>query len=215
MPVHSAFSRLCHTKSMRQIKLFISTLVLIASSVQAMDLRDWKERSFDGNTDYSHDGTAIRGETRGTASVLYKEEKIDLSKTPVVNWRWKISNTYGTEHNEQSKSGDDYPARLYVVVKTGFLPWQTLALNYVWSSNQPVGTSWKNAFTDKAVMVVLDSGEENLNLWQSHSRNVIEDFKTYFGEEVDTLDGYAIMVDGDNTGQSATAWFDAIEFTGE
>ena len=102
-----------------------------------------------------------------------------------------------------------------MVVKTGFLPWQTLALNYVWSSNQPVGTSWKNAFTDKAVMVVLDSGEENINLWQSHSRNVIEDFKTYFGEEVDTLDGYAIMVDGDNTGQSATAWFDAIEFTGE
>ncbi len=200
---------------MTKIKSFLASMLILTASANAVDLRDWKERSFDGNTDYSHDGTAIRGETQGAASVLYREEKIDLSKTPVVNWRWKISNTYGTAHDEQSKGGDDYPARLYVVVKTGFLPWQTLALNYVWSSNQPVGTSWKNAFTDKAVMVVLDSGEQNLNLWQSHSRNVVEDFKTYFGEEVDTLDGYAIMVDGDNTGQGATAWFEQIEFVAQ
>ena len=200
---------------MTKIKLLLASLLISTAAAQAMDLRDWKERSFDGNTDYSHDGSAIRADTQGAASVLYREEKIDLTKTPVLHWRWKISNTYGTEHNEQSKAGDDYPARLYVVVKTGFLPWQTLALNYVWSSNQAVGTSWKNAFTDKAMMVVVDSGEEGTNLWQSHSRNVVQDFKTYFGEEVEQLDGYAIMVDGDNTGKSATAWFEGIRFSAE
>lgn len=197
---------------MNQIKLLIASLMFSASLVQAMDLRDWKERSFKGNTDYAHDGKGIRGETNGAASVLYREDKIDLTKTPVLHWRWKISNTYGTEHDERAKSGDDYPARLYVVVKTGFLPWQTLALNYVWSSNQPVGDYWPNAFTDKAMMIVVDSGDDNANLWQRHQRNVAEDFQTYFGVAADKLDGYAIMVDGDNTGKSATAWFDGIEF---
>lgn len=192
--------------------LAILSLTLIASSTQAMDLRNWKERSFKGNTDYAHDGTGIRGETQGAASVLYREESVDVSKTPILKWRWKISNTYGLEHDEQSKSGDDYPARLYVVVKTGFLPWQTLALNYVWSSNQPVDSSWKNAYTDKAMMIVVDSGDEKANLWQSHQRDVVADFREFYGVDVDELDGYAIMVDGDNTGKSATAWFDGIEF---
>ena len=189
--------------------LFAASLL---PSVHAMDLREWKERSFKGNTDYVRDGTGIRGETQGAASVLYREEAVDLSQTPILKWRWKISNTYGTEHDEKSKSGDDYPARLYVVFKTGFLPWQTLALNYVWSSNQPIGSSWKNAYTDKAMMIVVDSGDENAELWQRHERDVVEDFRTFYAVDVDELDGYAIMVDGDNTGKSATAWFDDIEF---
>jgi len=209
-----SFNLGCNTRNMKQIILLISSLLFV-TSIQAMDLRDFKERSFKGNTDYARDGTGIRGETQGAASVLYREEEIDLTQTPILKWRWKISNTYGQSHDEQSKSGDDYPARLYVVVKTGFLPWQTLALNYVWSSNQPVGTVWKNAYTDKAVMIVVDSGEDKASLWQHHQRNIKADFNTHFGIEVDTLHGYAIMVDGDNTGKQATAWFDAVEFVAQ
>ena len=208
-------AQLCFDRLWRVSRSVGLGMLLLMPLAQAMDLRDWKERSFKGNTQYSRDGFGIRGETDGAASVLYRETTIDLTETPIIEWRWKISNTYGNAHDEQSKAGDDYPARLYAVVKTGFLPWQTLAINYVWSSNQPVGTHWKNAYTDKAVMVVLDSGDAEVNLWNSHRRNLIDDFKRFFDVEITEIDGYAIMVDGDNTGASATAWFDRIRFVAE
>ena len=41
------------------------------------------------------------------------------------------------------------------------------------------------------------------------------DFKQYFGIDVTSLNGYAVMVDGDNTGESATGWFADIAFSEE
>ena len=42
---------------------------------------------------------------------------------------------------------------------------------------------------------------------------MIEDFEKYFGLDVSSIDGYAIMIDGDNTGQSNIGWFDDIAFS--
>ena len=185
-----------------------------AFSTHALD--GWAERSFKGNTDYElveDEGIPVlRGHTRGQASVLYREEDIDLTKTPVINWSWKIDHIYN-EIDEHVEAGDDFPARLYVVVKTGFLPWETLAINYVWSSTTPVGVSWYNPFTDKAIMVAVQSGDANAGKWSVHSRNVIEDFKMLFDLDATEINGYAVMVDGDNSNQDGTAWFGEISFT--
>lgn len=179
-------------------------------------LASWEERSFKGNTHYElvqdNGVQVLKGQTRGQASVLYKERSIDLDKTPIVNWSWKIDKTYDGI-DERTRGGDDYPARLYVVAKVGFLPWETLAINYVWASNTEIGESWKNPFTDKAIMVVVDSGDMNAGKWTMHSRNVAQDFKNLFGKNIDEINGYAVMVDGDNSGQEATSWFGEISFT--
>ena len=185
-----------------------------AFSTNALD--GWAENSFAGNTDYElvDDGeiSVLRGHTQGEASVLYREADIDLTKTPIINWSWKIDHIYN-DINEHTKEGDDFPARLYVVVKTGFLPWETLAINYVWASHTPVGVSWYNPFTDKAIMVAVQSGDENAGKWSVHSRNVIEDFKTLFDLDTTEINGYAVMVDGDNSSKDGTAWFGEIDFT--
>lgn len=179
-------------------------------------LASWEERSFEGNTRYElvqdNGVQVLKGQTRGQASVLYKERSIDLGKTPIVNWSWKIDKTYD-DIDERTRGGDDYPARLYVVAKVGFLPWETLAINYVWASNTDIGESWENPFTDKAIMVAVDSGDMHAGKWTLHSRNVAQDFKNLFGEDIDEINGYAVMVDGDNSGQEATSWFGEISFT--
>ena len=178
---------------------------------------EWEEHSFVGHTRYTieqnGDRQTIKAEASGTASVLFRSHKVDLGKTPIVHWRWKINSTYGTQLDEQSRDGDDYPARIYFVVKVGPFPWQTLAVNYVWSSSGQVGDSWPNAYTKKAQMMAIQAGSSNAGRWVTEKRNVVEDFKRLFDVDVGTLDGYAVMVDGDNTGSTGTAWFSDIRFS--
>jgi len=181
-------------------------------------LGDWEERSFSGNSRYEIvdlDGTRVlKASTEGAASILYKEKTIDLSKTPVISWSWKIDGVYD-DINEQTREGDDYPARLYVVVQTGFLPWESLAINYVWSSNQELGASWSNPYTDKAKMIAVQAGNANAGQWITQSRNIANDFKEQFGKDIDEIDGYAVMIDGDNADKTGTAWFADISFKAE
>lgn len=179
-------------------------------------LDGWKERSFAGNTDYrivrKRGVNVLKGHTQSQASILYREEKINLISTPIVNWSWKVDRTY-SDIDEKSTQGDDFPARLYVVAKTGFLPWETLAINYVWASQAARGDAWRNPYTDKAVMIAIESGNDRVGEWTVHSRNVAQDFKDHFGIQIEELSGYAVMVDGDNAQREATGWFGKIAFT--
>ncbi|MCR8923650.1 DUF3047 domain-containing protein [Dasania sp. GY-MA-18] len=197
---------------LRNFLLLIGAVGIAAEPLPA----GWQQRSFVGHTQYrleqQQGREVILAHSQGTASMLYKEQSIDLRSTPVVRWRWKVAAVYG-RFNEREKSGDDYPARFYVVCKTGPLPWQTLALNYVWSSNGLVGERWPNAYTSKAMMIVLRAGAAQVGQWQWEQRNLRADFKQAFGVDVNHLDGYAIMVDGDNTGSTGTAWFGDISFS--
>lgn len=176
----------------------------------------WVERSFEGNTSYElvedNGVRVLKGHTDKQASILYLEETINLSKTPVINWSWKVDRIY-QNIDEQARNGDDFPARLYVVAKVGFLPWETVSINYVWASKSSVGEIWPNPFTDKAKMVAIQSGNTYVKKWTQHSRNVAEDFKTLFNRDIKQIDGYAVMVDGDNAKKEATAWFGNITFT--
>jgi len=176
----------------------------------------WTEQVLAGHTHYdlvSEQGISVlRGSTSGEASLLYRKHQIDLKNTPWLNWSWKVDGIF-SGHNEKSRQGDDFPARLYIVFRTGFLPWETLALNYVWSSSTPIGSLWLSPYTDKSAMIAVQSGSEKTGLWTHQRRNVVHDFKTAFGLDVDAIDGYAVMVDGDNTGSSATSWFGNIRFT--
>lgn len=101
-------------------------------------LDGWEHKTFKGKTHYqlqTLDGVAVlKAESHDAASGLFKEQRIDLDKTPMLNWSWRIAKRLNGL-NEQSKSGDDYAARIYVVVKGGLAFWQTKAINYVWSSN--------------------------------------------------------------------------------
>lgn len=181
----------------------------------AQSLSEWKERSFSGNTQYELvqvNGTRVlRGHTQGEASILYKEQTIDLKSNPVIHWSWKVKDIF-SGIDERSRQGDDFPARLYVVVKMGFFPWDTLAINYVWAASEPIDAGWPNPFTDKAHMIAVQSGSQFVGDWVSQSRNVADDFRRAFGVNIEKLSGYAVMVDGDNAGKEGTAWFGEIRF---
>lgn len=182
----------------------------------AAGLAHWQEKSFAGHTRYtlykSEVGQVVQADSRAMASGMFREVEIDLRKTPVLNWRWRVSNTLQGV-NERSKPGDDYPARIYVVFSGGLFFWKTRALNYVWSSNQPVGSDWPNAFTGNAHMIAVETGRNKLGQWLSYQRNIREDYRRYFGKDVEQAHAVAIMTDTDNSRQQAQAFYGDIFFT--
>lgn len=165
-----------------------------------------------GDTGVAVQAKVLRATTQGQASGLFKEVDIDLNKTPYLNWSWQVQNLF-KGNDERSKQGDDYPARIYVVVSGGLFFWKTKAINYVWSSNQPAGSEWPNAYTDNAKMIAVRAGDAQTGQWVSERRNVREDLQRLFGDDITQIDAVAVMVDGDNTGQSATSYFGDIFFS--
>lgn len=182
------------------------------------DLDGWESKDFAGQTNYDAvtlDGhTVVRAHSKGGASGRFLEKDINLNATPYLNWRWRVENRL-TGNAEREKSGDDYPARLYVVVSGGVFFWRTRAVNYVWSSQQAPGSHWPNAFTSNAQMLAVRGPDAALGQWHVEKRNVREDFKKLFGSDITQINAIAFMTDTDNTGQEATAYYGEIFFSSE
>ena len=66
------------------------------------------------------------------------------------------------------------------------------AINYIWESKAPKGTMVSNPYTDRVMMIVVESGGDHLNQWVAEERNIYEDYKRAFGEEPPMISGIAI-----------------------
>ena len=179
------------------------------------DLSGWQTKVFSGKTSYSVksiDGrTALHANSAATASGLFHKVNVDLNKTPILYWAWKVDNVL-VGADERTRTGDDYPARVYVVFSGGAAFWRTRAINYVWSSKQPINSNWRNAFTGNAQMIAVQSGTEHVGQWVEEHRDVLADYRSIFGKEPGKVDAVAIMTDTDNTGTTASAWYGDIWF---
>jgi len=180
------------------------------------DKSNWENHSFEGHTNYSlvENGnvTVLKAESRASASGLINRTRIDLAKTPFLNWRWKVDKSL-YRLAETLKEGDDFAARIYIIVDGGVFFWKTLALNYVWSSSQSINALWDNPFTSNAKMIAVQTGNKNSNQWQTEKKNVREDFRRAYGKDIRIIDAIAIMTDTDNSGQKATAYYGDIYFS--
>ncbi|MDH3973005.1 MAG: DUF3047 domain-containing protein [Deltaproteobacteria bacterium] len=182
------------------------------------DLSGWEEKEFAGKTDYRivyiEARKVLEAKSNDAASGMFKELEVDLEKTPYLNWTWRVENIFDGL-DEKSKAGDDYPARVYVVFSGGLFFWKTKALNYVWSSSQTLNSNWPNAFTSNAMMIAVESGPDNLGKWLTYKRNIREDYRKLFGDDVKNVDAVAIMTDTDNAHGKAKAYYGEIYFSSE
>jgi len=188
------------------------------TEAEISELHVRKVRGADNKTQYTvgtnENGNFLKSIADNAASGLGKEIKIDLNKTPFINITWKIEKDL-SGIKENSKKGHDYAARVFVIKKTGATPLSNRAINYVFSSNNEVGSNWPSPYTKKSVDNVLASTKDNLNEWITVKSNVKEDFKKFHNLEVNNLDGIAIMSDTDNSKMKSIAYFQNIYFSAE
>lgn len=186
---------------------------LIAVSNFSVDgLSGWDSKSFKGLTQYKlvweNGNVVVWANSKGTASGLYKKVTINPEQHRYLQWSWKVAGTV-PKGDENSKAGDDYAARVYVVFPGRFF-WQTRAINYIWANRLPLGQSTPNAYTGNAMMVAVESGPSKAGQWISEQRDVLADYIHLFGEKPREIGAVAIMTDTDDTGGEATAWYGEI-----
>ncbi len=178
-------------------------------------LTGWDIQEFAGKTDYSivHDdqGNAVlQAVSRGSASGLIKKIEFDARDYPLLRWRWKVTNVLASG-DARNKKGDDYAARIYVIFPHWIKP-LSRTINYIWANKLPLGEAIPNSYFSRAMMVAVESGEENSGKWISEERNIVADYRRLFGEEPPMVGAIAIMTDTDNTGENARAWYDDLAF---
>jgi hypothetical protein len=172
----------------------------------------WEEKSFKGKTEYQvtreDNQLCIKASSNSSASGLYYKIDYDSKEYPLLMWRWKVDHVL-SKGDARYKDGDDYAARVYVIFPSWAF-WRTKALNYVWANKFPQGEAVPNAFTKNAMMIAVESGPERTGQWIEEKRNVLEDYRRYFGGHPPKVGAIAIMTDTDNTGEAATAWYGPI-----
>ena len=181
-------------------------------------LNEWLPKKFVNETSYSlikvGKNTVLKAVSQNSASGLIKKIRVDIKEYPFLNWSWRIENQLTGTFDEKQKHGDDYAARIYIVVSGGIAFWNTIALNYVWSKNSIKGEIWPSAFATKnSMMVALRSSEAPVSKWHWEKRNIRKDFKKLFGREIRFTDAVVLMSDTDNTHKEVTAYYGDIYFS--
>ena len=195
-----------------EIKVFNFT------STELAELEVRKVRGAKNKTIYSvgtnDKGNFLKAVADNAASGLGKEIKIDLNETPFINITWRVEKDL-SGIKENTKKGHDFAARVFVIKKTGATLLSNRAINYVFSSNNSVGSNSPSPYTKKSIDNVLASTKDNLNKWITVKANVKEDFKRFHNLEVNELDGLAIMSDTDNSKMKSIAYFQNIYFSSQ
>lgn len=174
--------------------------------------------------------SAVEATASQAMAVLVRPLAVDLAVTPFLCWRWRVEATVAAA-DILTKAGDDYAARLYLMfrvaprhlsfgVRTSLALARAVrgdqvpdaALNYVWDNRSAIGTVLPNAYTGRAMMWVLESGDAAAGRWVVERRDVLADFRQAFGHPPENLYALALATDTDNTGGTATAGFADLRF---
>lgn len=201
-------------------------------------LERWRPLFFDNidaHSSYSIEHNAssswLRGVADNSASALVSTEHFNPYEFPHLSWRWKVSNVY-QKGDATSKSGDDYPLRVYVLFEydpSTASGWQKVkyglakavygdyppdsTLNYIWANQPHDARVLINAYTDRARMIPLRQGTRDVGKWVDESVHIIEDYREAFGESPPANATLAVMSDADNTGERAIGFIDYLRLS--
>jgi len=201
----------------------------LKACADGLDVR-WSTRAIDKKVPLTHyrlvrSGgiAAIEARADHSQALFVRDVDLSLTQTPVLCWRWRIAGVID-KGDIRTKEGDDQAARILVGLT---LPRDVLsigtrmklaigrarfgkllpdgALNYVWDNKAAVGTILPNAYTDRARMIVMQSGNPRAGTWVAERRDVLSDMQKQFGTTAGRMTLIALATDTDNTGGVAQA----------
>ena len=175
--------------------------------------------------------TVLEGSANAAAGALVYRFDGDARINSTLRFKWKAGGLIASS-DPRTKAGDDYVARVYVTfasdperasvrevaenavarVVYGETP-PHAALSYVFTHKAALGTIITSPFTQRVKKIVVDADPNSVGKWKSFTRDIYDDYKRAFGEEPTRISGIAIMVDTDNTGETASARFGDISLS--
>lgn len=118
---------------------------------------------------------------RSTGGIICNlSDKVDLNKTPIMRWRWRVLNL-PTGGDGRVAAKDDQPVALYV----GTNAWlKKHSIAYRWECETPKGFEGDTSYAGGLVRVhfiTLCDKKMPVGEWRTESRNVAADFKKIYG----------------------------------
>lgn len=155
-------------------------------------------------------GKVLRLHARGNQSDgIYRAVNIDLTKTPFINFSWKVERhpdgRIGTRKDDQA---------IQVQLNFGRHGLRRRVLAYGFDAKAETGR-WYDDSSFVAVnrVLVLNSGDEKLGEWVSHSRNVVKDYRASYGSRAPRLKNISIFCDSNDSRSESISYCTAIKFT--
>lgn len=125
---------------------------------------------------------------------------------PIMSWRWRVWELPG-KADERALKTMDSAAAVYAAFGSRLFP---RVLKYVWSTSAPAGASFRHPSSDRMVIIVVASGENELGRWHAVSRNIVDDYRSVFGTNPGNLITLGIKTDSDSTGTLSRADYDDL-----
>ncbi|MBI5642110.1 MAG: DUF3047 domain-containing protein [Deltaproteobacteria bacterium] len=176
----------------------------------------WKLKEWKGKAKVSvvetEVGAAFHLKSDSTSTALYKEIKFDVSKYPVFNWSWKVTEL-PKGGDVRKKSSDDQAAQVYVVFPKWPSTVNSRIIGYIWDSTVPAGLTLQSTKSGNTKYVIVKGGPNGLGQWFNEKRNVYEDYKKLFKEEPPKVGSVSVMIDADDTKSSAESYIGNIFFS--
>tara|TARA_Y100000814_G_C12333046_1_gene402005 strand:+ start:234 stop:935 length:702 start_codon:yes stop_codon:yes gene_type:complete len=151
--------------------------------------------------------------SKASAISIYKEIKLDVRKSPILEWTWKATKI-PEKGSAKHYSRDDQAIGIYVVFPRFPSMLNSRLIAYIWDSNVPKGKILRSRKQLMVHYIVVRSGKKDLRKWITERRNVLEDYKKIFSSSPPKIGGISIMIDSDDTNDSAESFIKKITFKG-
>ena len=147
---------------------------------------------------------------RSTGGIIISP-KVDLKKTPVMRWRWRVRK-YPTNADGRDPKRDDQAIAIYIGMSGGMVSKKSIA--YRWETVTPVefeGSALYGGGIVEVHYMVMRNQDTPAGEWVTESRNIAEDLKRVYGK---IPAEFAISVCGNSqyTKSDTIAEIDFIEF---
>lgn len=135
--------------------------------------------------------------------------KVDLNKTPILRWRWRVKKLPPFADGRHRKK-DDQAVGVYIGTGTAF---NQKSIAYRWETETPVNHWGKTVYSNvmNVRFLCMRNKKDGLDVWYEESRNVRDDFMAQFGF---VPEKFALVICGNsqNSKSEALAEIDHIGF---
>ncbi len=180
--------------------------------------KGWTLKVWQGTPDVKIVGengeSVLRLRSDKAAVSIYREVTLDLSRYPMLSWRWKVTKL-PPNADARVINRDDQAAGLYVIFPRFPSFVNSQIIGYIWETSVPEGAVLQSQKNSMVHYIVVRSGRRELNKWVTEKRNVLEDYRRVFGQEPPMVGGISLMIDTDDTRSQAESYFARVEFSPE
>jgi len=174
--------------------------------------QNWGSPKYDFVIEADGQARVLHMKSQNDGSTINKELKLDLKPTCALQWRWKAV-ILPKGGDSRKKETDDQAVQIYVTFPRFPQAVRSRIIGYVWDTTAPAGTIVRSEKAGTVTYVVVRSGAEGLGKWHTESRNVCDDYKSIYGEELAEAAGaVSVSIDSNDTKSAAESYVGEILF---